>query len=64
MPGALALLVGALAYDVWAIRRRRETISAGVRRARRWPLGHTVTLGGWLYLTHHLFTDPRRTVKK
>jgi hypothetical protein len=55
----VALLVGG--YDLWALRTRRETMSAGFHRALRHPLSRWPVVVSWAYLTAHLFVGPAWT---
>jgi hypothetical protein len=56
-----------IAYDRWAIRNSRPTMSASFFRASRHPFQRWFVLGGWAYLTAHLvraipeWLDPLRT---
>jgi hypothetical protein len=47
-----ALVVG---YEVYAVARRRETMSAAFRRGRSRPLRRAAMVAAWTVLTVHLF---------
>jgi len=56
----LAILAWAVAYDVWAIRTCRETLSQSFARALDAPTRRRVTAVVWVGLVVHLFTGKSR----
>jgi len=49
----IGLLLAALAYELWAIHARRQTLSNVVRRGPRWF--QWLVGGGFAFLLWHLF---------
>jgi hypothetical protein len=52
--GWAATAVTVIAFDAWAIRTRRETMSAAFRRGLRHRKARWCVLGAWTYITAHL----------
>lgn len=58
-PAWITLTAGVVAYDLWALRTGRESLSAGFYRAITHPKARWPVIVAWAYLTVHLFVGPR-----
>lgn len=57
-PAWVTLAVSVTAYDIWALSKGSQTLSAGFYQAWRHPVARWPVLVAWGYLTAHLFLGP------
>lgn len=57
-PAWLVLAGAVCVYDLYAVRRDRETLSAAFHRGVRHPVARWPVIACWAYLTAHLFVGP------
>lgn len=55
MPGWVILAAWITAYDLYAIRSGRQTLSAAFYEAVKHPQRRWLVVASWAYLTAHLF---------